>query len=259
MNNQASSPDCNYDRRIAGLGAPRTCAKCGLGPCHNGHMLASGVTPPRFDETAPPNPKARPPGIWPRPKPEIPASLFPPALRRLRDISRWNGSFRATRDDVAGHSYYVAIYARSIGQLVGWKGSVGMLLQCALFHDMEEIATGDMLFHVKRVVIDQHKYEAFASKYMNEKLPNFSLTFTDDVLAIVHAADKLDCVFSTATELMQGNRTYESSYKRIMQDFFDAFMAMCKTLGLGSAVYAKCWHAMNAYIDAHHDPENYHT
>lgn len=250
MSNLSASDEktktCRMELHYAGLPSPRTCAICALGPCQHGHMLATASPPP----PDPPSPSTMR-------KADIPAGLFPPVLRKMRDITRWNGSPRVTRDDVAGHSFYVALYARSIAQLVGWRGDMGELLECALLHDVEELFTGDILFHVKRQVVDNNRYEEFAKAALREYLPRFTKKYAGDVTAIVYAADKLDCVFSTTCEVIRGNHHAMMAYGKCLKDAEEAFRFSCARMGINEYQTCAHWRIISVYADEHRVPENY--
>ena len=80
-------------------------------------------------------------------------------LNRTRFVERYSGVPHVRREGVAEHSYYVALYAQFLYDEVNrnilppdvdqvWP-DLSKVLQGALFHDMEECMTGDMLRSVK--------------------------------------------------------------------------------------------------------------
>ena len=44
MTTQTTTSICSEDRRIAGMAYPRTCEKCGLGPCQNHKREEAGIS-----------------------------------------------------------------------------------------------------------------------------------------------------------------------------------------------------------------------
>ena len=80
-------------------------------------------------------------------------------FRRLRTIQRFNSLIRLAGEDVAQHSYYVAILAMRMGDEINEKAinetgkpeiDMELLLRKALLHDIPECLTGDVLWATKR-------------------------------------------------------------------------------------------------------------
>ncbi len=73
--------------------------------------------------------------------------------REIRDaeiIERWGVVRAHRRGSMGAHSHRVAIYADQIATLLDWKGDRTALLRHALWHDMEEVFTGDIPGPTKR-------------------------------------------------------------------------------------------------------------
>lgn len=67
-------------------------------------------------------------------------------LNRLRYIQRFGTALVLHKENVAEHSYYVAMYAYFIGQWCQGHGvdiDLFQVLEASLFHDLEEARTGD--------------------------------------------------------------------------------------------------------------------
>lgn len=64
-------------------------------------------------------------------------------LQRLRHVIRFGTCYRVHNESVAEHSFYTALYAQLMGRALGPSVDTGLLVQCALLHDVEEARTGD--------------------------------------------------------------------------------------------------------------------
>lgn len=139
--------------------------------------------------------------------------LFPVELRTASVVPRWSIVWTLNKDKVDGHSYYVAVYARQIARLIGWKGDMGDLLARALFHDLDEVITGDICSPIKHQIIDGVRAEEFLDVKMMERLPDIQRQLNDmgdkeedeEAWAIVRAADKLDALLFLIVERRMGN------------------------------------------------------
>lgn len=71
--------------------------------------------------------------------------LLDPQFRVLSHVPRWAIIRTIKQQNVAEHSYYVAIYAKEIAEFVNLdKDEVPLLVWVALLHDAEEMVTGDI-------------------------------------------------------------------------------------------------------------------
>tara|TARA_R100000322_G_scaffold111973_4_gene71703 strand:+ start:5271 stop:5819 length:549 start_codon:yes stop_codon:yes gene_type:complete len=72
-------------------------------------------------------------------------NLLDPQFRVLSHVPRWAIIRTIKQQNVAEHSYYVAIYAKRIAQFVKLnKDEIPLLVWVALLHDAEEMVTGDI-------------------------------------------------------------------------------------------------------------------
>lgn len=75
--------------------------------------------------------------------------------RRLRHLTRCNNFHKVSSEDVAQHSYYVAMLAMIITDELKEKGKKLdelLILRKALLHDVSEAVTGDIPHNVKKYV-----------------------------------------------------------------------------------------------------------
>lgn len=147
---------------------------------------------------------------------------FPVELRTASVVTRWGIIRTHGKDTVAGHSYYVAMYAQEIAKLIGWHSTSGLkvyyenmfyLLQLALAHDLDEVFTGDTVTFVKPEITDKDRAAKYVSHKMLECMPGTAntlneiaaLPYADEIKAIVKAADWLDALFFSYDEQRMGN------------------------------------------------------
>lgn len=153
---------------------------------------------------------------------------FPVRLRAASIVPRWSIIHTQKPDYVAGHSFYVTIYAKQIADLIGYSGSYSTLLWHALTHDLEEVVIGDIVAPVKYHVVDAANASRFIGAKMAEMLPGIqrSPVSIDDkeVKLIVKAADQFDALFFTLGEQALGNQIIAarvpSAYEKLREAWF---------------------------------------
>lgn len=140
--------------------------------------------------------------------------LFPPELRTASIVPRWSIVWTLNKDFVANHSYFVTIYARQIAKIIGWKGSIEDLMVYALYHDLDELITGDVVSPVKKAIIDPEVSEVYVDGKMSVSMPQIRHDMIEaaekpGIKAIVKAADRLDALLFLITERRLGNSIVE--------------------------------------------------
>lgn len=131
-------------------------------------------------------------------------------LRGLRWVNRWNFHYRHKEENVAEHSFWVAIYTFALctmmkrGEQYTYQSTM-----VALLHDAEESITGDLPALVKRYadwkpIIALARTELF-SKDMKEVRELHELGDSHDV---VHAADLFAALVYAEEELRLGNQEF---------------------------------------------------
>jgi 5'-deoxynucleotidase len=147
-------------------------------------------------------------------------------LYRLRFIQRWSLMRSAVPENVAEHSFHVALLAHAlctIGRQVFGRGvPTERVVTLALFHDAEEVITGDIptpvKHHNQKLLRSLRRVETLASERLLGMVPAPLLeTYRPllhgperdpELLAWVKAADKLDAYLKCAMELAVGNREF---------------------------------------------------
>ena len=121
--------------------------------------------------------------------------MFERDLRDLTGIQRWTIVPSLHGQNVAEHSFMVAVYADQLATYFGWNGDRGALLRYALWHDVEELFTGD----VPRPV----KYKTFGGEarkwldaWLTKSFPKGEWRKPDDAVltGLVRLADCVDAV-----------------------------------------------------------------
>lgn len=185
------------------------------------------------------------------PRPQV-ATFFQNLWRELSYVPRW-GIFRRNRDQsVAEHSYYVAVYAGQIAEMVSWKGDRGILFQACLNHDLFEGRSGDIPAPFKRQMhMDQRYLEAewdyfYANFY--DQLPVLAALRGDpQIAALVRVADRLEGCLYLATEWMSGNRyagcmgTPGSPARDMRLSLDKAWKQLCEELHLDINLVQGCY------------------
>jgi 5'-deoxynucleotidase YfbR-like HD superfamily hydrolase len=144
--------------------------------------------------------------------------MFERELRDVAFIKRWS-IVRTIRDQsVAEHSYFVAMYANDICTMLELPDSVKLgCLRKALWHDVDEIFTGDLPGPSKRKLLEQDfqarwklilgnwtskVFKRFLDRY-TVQLEHQSQNGTIDL--VVKLADWVDAAMEMATEAQMGN------------------------------------------------------
>jgi 5'-deoxynucleotidase YfbR-like HD superfamily hydrolase len=126
-------------------------------------------------------------------------------IRTLAWVPRWSIVRTLRQQNVAEHSYFVAIYADRIADILEWDGDRYELLLYALQHDIEESFTGDIPHPIKAMGIDRNKFDKFIDHQNNERFGRWLITPSNDVKSIVAVADMLEGLMFLTNEASMGN------------------------------------------------------
>jgi 5'-deoxynucleotidase len=151
---------------------------------------------------------------------------------KLRWIPRWSLKRNVNTETVLEHSAEVAAIAHMLAVLrnVRFGGSVdaGMVTTVALFHDLNEVVTGDMpspvKYHNPGITRAYKEIEALAQREIHALLPEdvgavYQSILLDshidpDIHHIVKAADTISAYFKCRMEVSAGN----SEFTRALED-----------------------------------------
>jgi 5'-deoxynucleotidase len=163
----------------------------------------------------------------------VPGGHFYAYLYRLRLIQRWVLMRSAVPENVAEHSFQVALLTHAlctIGQEVfGKQIDTGRAVILALFHDAEEVITGDIPSPVKHhnagMLRSVREIESLASRELLSMVPDelskayVQLMTADqrdpELMRWVKAADALDAYLKCAIEYAAGNREFAAAERQL--------------------------------------------
>ncbi|OPA80898.1 5'-deoxynucleotidase [Paenibacillus selenitireducens] len=158
---------------------------------------------------------------------------FSAYMYRLRYIERWSLMRNVMPENVAEHSFHVALLTHmlcTIGNIeFGRHVDTNHAITLALFHDATEVFTGDIPTPVKhhnpRILANFREIESIASERLVSMVPPSLLAAYSPLLdskssehpelhKYVKAADLLDAYLKCVTELTAGNREFAEAKKQ---------------------------------------------
>lgn len=168
-------------------------------------------------------------------------------MYRLRYIDRWSLMRNTVRDNVAEHSFHVALLTHVLctiaNEVYGRNVPTERLVTIALFHDATEMFTGDIPSPVKhhnpQILNNFREIERLAAERLINMvpeelqaayaplLPNHSEANEHEVY--IKAADLLDAYLKCLSELSAGNNDFAVAKEQIL--------ASIKKLDLPEAEY----------------------
>ena len=155
--------------------------------------------------------------------------MFEREYRDLAHVPRWTIARVIRRQSVAEHSYFVALYAMQIADLIDRPvDMMGHLLWYALTHDLEECFTGDIPGTTKRSMTDNQgvRHVMWIQNQLRERFgPGIVPTPSEPEQKIVKVANLLDEVMYLAGEQQLGNLSVnallDNSMDRLEQAWFN--------------------------------------
>ncbi len=151
-------------------------------------------------------------------------SHFLAYMYRLQYINRWSLMRNNHRENVAEHSYHVALLAHALCTIavdVFHKEVPTESVVCAaLFHDATEVMTGDIptpvKHHNQEILRNFREIEGIAAKRLLDMIPPelqpsyrpLLIADQSDLLVWVKAADRLDAYLKCTHEMLTGNREF---------------------------------------------------
>ena len=145
-------------------------------------------------------------------------------LYRMKHIERWALMRNTKKENIAEHSYYVAVLAHALGvirrDVFGVPCEPEQFALSALYHDISEIMTGDMPTPIKyfnpAIRDAYHQIERVSNEKLLSHLPDTMRPEWERVIEgdaevrdIVHAADKLSAYLKCVEEVFAGNREFQ--------------------------------------------------
>ncbi|WP_152394638.1 5'-deoxynucleotidase [Paenibacillus guangzhouensis] len=158
---------------------------------------------------------------------------FSAYMYRLRYIERWSLMRNVMPENVAEHSYHVALLTHMLctigNQEFNRQVDTHQAVTMALFHDATEVFTGDIPTPVKhhnpRILANFREIEDIASERLISMVPAKLLPVYEPLLdskadqhselrKYVKAADLLDAYLKCVTELTAGNREFAEAKRQ---------------------------------------------
>ncbi len=165
-------------------------------------------------------------------------------MARMKYIERWALMRNSLKENISEHSLEVAMLAHGLAiisnERCGGNLDVGQIALMGLYHDANEIITGDMPTPVKyydEYIREEYKrVENIANHTMINKLPEYMKKYyrplflpeeqehRDKAWRIVKAADKLSALIKCKEELRTGNQEFATAKETIEQALADMDM-----------------------------------
>lgn len=160
------------------------------------------------------------------------ANHFLAYLYRLQNIERWSLMRSTTPENVAEHSFHVALIAHalcSIGRdIYGKEVNPDEAVTYALFHDATEVFTGDIPTPVKhhnpRILANFREIESLAAERLLATVPEELRDAYRPLLnrkpvnpaleKYLKAADLLDAYLKCVSEMSAGNREFATARRQ---------------------------------------------
>jgi len=153
-------------------------------------------------------------------------------LYRLQYIERWSLMRSTTPENVAEHSYHVALIAHALGSIAReiFQRDINPdeAVTYALFHDATEVFTGDIPTPVKHhnphILANFREIEAQASERLLSTVPAelresfrpllFRKPTNPELDKLLKAADLLDAYLKCISEMSAGNREFATARRQ---------------------------------------------
>ncbi|MFZ4552255.1 MAG: 5'-deoxynucleotidase [Aquabacterium sp.] len=162
----------------------------------------------------------------------VPRSPFYAHLSRLRFIRRWGLMRNAVEEDVAQHSWEVAVLAHALAVIArdvfGQSVDPNAVATRALFHDATEAITGDLPTPVKYSPAMRHATSHLEDEVCAELVhqipevirPSMATVmdhaqWPDLDARLVKSADRLSAWLKCRAELRYGNREFEQAEAQV--------------------------------------------
>ncbi|MBR5542490.1 MAG: 5'-deoxynucleotidase [Oscillospiraceae bacterium] len=159
-------------------------------------------------------------------------SKFFAFIYRMKYISRWSLMRNTRQENVAEHSYHVAVLANALAvisrDVFGKNIDPARVAASALYHDMPEILTGDLPTPIKYYGKDikdaykriereaEEKLLATLTDEMRKGISEYAEMRDEEIKRLVRAADKLDAHIKCCEEVNAGNRDFRDAKKQTL-------------------------------------------
>lgn len=172
-------------------------------------------------------------------------TFFPREMRRLTTIPRWAIFPCIKPQTVAEHCFLVAVYAHTINAWLQKQGyevdyaNFYHTLSYALFHDADEILSGDVTppakAEMKKAAGESWAgYERWVDAEMGKRF-NFECHAPNDKSkAVVKLADLLEAIMYTKSEEFMGNKNFMYVQQQLMNRLYKSVQKVSEVFKLDS-------------------------
>ena len=143
-------------------------------------------------------------------------------LHIMSNLVRYNNEIHNHSENVAEHSFYVAVYAMEICNILEVSDEIKLnCIQLALIHDIHEIELSDIPHNVKAKIPELSKIcDEYEKKYNEEHFPNIKNEGISKLIVLI--ADCLSVYQYSLNEIQVGNsgrfiKIRNSSHDRIIK------------------------------------------
>ncbi|MDD5994428.1 MAG: 5'-deoxynucleotidase [Clostridiales bacterium] len=154
-------------------------------------------------------------------------------MARMKYIERWALMRNSVKENISEHSLEVAMIVHALGiigkEKFGKEYDLGMLTLMGIYHDANEIITGDMPTPVKyydeEIQKAYKRVERVAGFTLLNQLPDYMRPYyqhifgeepgQEEMWKLVKGADKLSALIKCIEEEKAGNREFSTAYETI--------------------------------------------
>lgn len=151
-------------------------------------------------------------------------NIFSARERDLAFVKRWGITRNIREQNVAEHSYFVALWTKRMCEFLGFDPQVTLAaVGYALLHDIREVFSGDQPSPYKKSLgefAEVHDFDHMLS-YKPEDHGLYGATWTD-VLVICKLCDLAEAAAKIVEEQSMGNKTLRGCYEEINGKFQNA-------------------------------------
>lgn len=164
-------------------------------------------------------------------------------VRRLALTPRWAVAGLTKPQNVAEHSYYVAVYCMELARiekLDDWDARA--LVELALLHDFPEYLTSDIPGPVKRTVADPDRVKQFESHiYRINGVSHPELFVSEKMMQLLKLANLIDEWWTLQLDVARGNSTILGFVKSVE----DRMKLLCETGDFTESTRSEVYNVLN--------------
>jgi len=164
-------------------------------------------------------------------------------------VPRWSIARRIKDQSVAEHTFYAIYYTHVICvELKLDRENTLKAMELAVYHDMEEIFTGDIPGPAKRILAKEEGYHTHITPHVKKNIPTY---FTgneinnNNVVHIVKMASLVDEAMWMATESQLGNKSLNLPMNNTIQRLYSVFELVFNDVDNKDKIWAEILNDIN--------------